>query len=212
MHVWVPVKDRHDLTDQFIDDFNTQQGDHRLTILDNGSQTPPNWLDTRPCPGLSIHHMWNFALDNTAATDNVCIANNDIRMHSPNMLEQLDIVLNMHPDIGLISPNHGHDNHKNCGGDVIQAPPTIAQHGGPAGFCFALPPRTWHQYRFPDYRWWYGDTDLFFTVHHLHGRRLAIHTQVHITHLGSQTAGPKQQRQADIDHDEAMFNRRWGRP
>ncbi len=210
MHVWVPVKDRHDLTAQLIDDFQHQTGDHRLTILDNGSQQPPTWDDVRPCPGLTIHQMWNWALDNTAPLHNVCLANNDIRIHTPNTLDLLDATLNQHPTIGLVSPNHGHPEHKNTEGGAIQVPPTIPQHGGPAGFCMAVPPRTWHDYRFPAYRWWYGDVDLFLTVHHLHGRALTVQTEAHIEHVhgGSQTPHPTRDR--DIEHDRRMFDKRWG--
>lgn len=210
MQVWVPVKDRHDLTEQFIAGYQQQTGRHDLHIIDNASTTPtPDWPNTHRHTG-GIHDMWNWALDHTPLNANAVLANNDIEFLDGNVLEQLDQLLHQHPEIGVASPHHGHPNHPTTGA-AIQVPPVAAPRGGPAGFFMAIPPRTHHQYRFPNYRWWYGDTDLFHTVHYLHGRACAIHTGIRVEHIGggTQTEAPPT-RGADIEADRAMFDQRWG--
>ena len=210
LHLWVPVLDRLDLTEQFIADYQTQHGTHHeLHIMDNGSATLPDWPNVHDLTGATIYEMWNWALDHTPATSNAAIANNDVRIHHPDTLDTLNRALNHNPQIGLISPGHGHPEHK--GDTIIPVPPTIAQQGGPAGFFFAIPPRTWHQYRFPGYLWWYGDTDLFLTVHHIHGRALTVHPTIRVEHIGggSQTAGHPNDRSQLIEHDRDLFDTRW---
>lgn len=212
LHVWVPVKDRHDLTAQFIDNYQHQTGNHRLHIIDNGSTTEPTWEwpNTHRHDG-TIHDMWNYALDHTPLTSVAVLANNDVIMQDDNVIEALEELLAQHRHVGVASPHHGFQPHNTESGDPIEVPPTVASQGGCAGFFMAIPPRTHHTYRFPPYRWWFGDADLFFHVHYLHGRACAVHTGVHIEHIGggSQTPAPPT-RDADIEHDRAMFDERWG--
>jgi len=213
----MPVKDRDDMTDQFIDRYS-QQVDceaHPLHILDNGSTEPPRWMHVHDTAGLNIHQQWNWALDHLVRPiDNVCFVNNDIRLVDDHTFGALEEVLT-DMSIGVVSPNHGHPTHaamqQRSGSRVLYVPPAPAHAGGPAGFCFAVPPRVHHRFRFHEpFQRWFGDTDLFWTVHYLYGLHCTVDMATAIEHIDGGSQSSKHLDLADVTAaDRVLFEQKW---
>jgi len=214
----MPVRDRDDMTDQFLARFagQTDRAQHELVVYDNGSQhTPAGPFTVVVMPDATIHEMWNHALDeHVRPFENVAFVNNDIVLETDDVFSKLDDTL-VDRDIGLVSPNHGHPSHIRIADEsqvrTLFVPPNVAGAGGPAGFCFAIPPRVHHRFRFDDnYGWWFGDTDLFWTVYHHYGLRLAVDMAATIEHIGggSQTARTHDFKE-QIAADQRHFERKW---
>jgi len=217
MKVYIPVKNKREMTGNLLAQLKAQEGSHRITVMDNGSEEDiyglcvEHQVEYWDCEGKTIHQMWNLALKRSRP-GHVALFNNDLIIHSEDLLDRLDQVLDQHPEVGVVSPYFGHPDHRVQLG-LISVPPEIGPHGGCAGFCFAISDEIARWYTFPkDLKWWCGDNDLFLTAMHVGKKALCVVRDVRIEHIdgGSMTARDEELEEI-CQRDIHTHNEKWSK-
>jgi GT2 family glycosyltransferase len=211
--IYIPVKDQLEMTGRLLVELDLD-GDHDVTVMDNGSTEDiaglcrEHQVQYWDCEGLNIHQMWNRALK-ASGERHVAIINNDISLHSQAVFDTLGEALDLHPEIGVISPYFGHPDHQTQMG-LISVGPDAGAAGGPAGFCFVIS-KSMSWYRFPEnLQWWCGDIDLFCTAIHKAGKALVVHRGVTIEHLDGGSVTARSEDLGDIQKADVLeFRRMW---
>lgn len=223
----IPVRDNLPLTQSICHQLIDQPGWRYCLVFDNGSQDGTNdWLKALTytddrfypywSPGKTIYEMWNTGFEYSRAdeSDAVAFLNNDIFM-PPSLIHNMGQVLAENADVGLVYPDY---NRPIRGGVLypnqgLRITKGTYRHGGMSGFCFML--RTaiiarHMQLIDPNYKLWYGDDDLAFSVEKA-GYKQARMLGWPLDHIGSATIHMHPEVCEDIPADKAYFERKWGR-
>lgn len=212
MLIAVPAKNEAKMTQEFLVSARSLKGSNRIGLWDNGSDPS---LDSLLLPGesyvkagiLTIYEMWNEMLAwSVAEQEPVMICNNDILFSSRNVCTRLEKSLDQNSGVGLISP--GFDLRLFPREKLYSVRPHVSGAGGPAGFCFVVPPHVAAQFKFDtQFKWWFGDVD-YFRVLSEAGYKLAVDNRVKIRHFESSTA-KKLDLSRIMKEDEAKFFAKW---
>lgn len=223
--VIVPVRNRFDLTERFVEDMRVEEGLHHLFVLDNGStdrtrdylsrieRLDPRveWVDT---VGLGIYEMWDYGVQQASYQTwgdpfNVVIANNDVQWE-PGILHSLAGSLRAADDRWIAYPDYdatgpGEKRSRETRGTY--------RHGGMLGAFFMLRGEkflNWIPLIDPKFQWWCGDDDLAFNVEERGGKQVRVEG-LPITHLNEQTAReyPELAEMKVADMDYCM--EKWGK-
>lgn len=216
MQVYIPVKNKLEMTGRLLIELDRQDGHHPVTILDNGStedifelckQHQVEYLD---CEGLNIHEMWNRAIKLNRGQP-LALLNNDIRLHNDNVLDRMEQVLEEHPEVGVVSPYFGHRDHQAQLG-LISVPAHPGANGGLAGFCFAMSGAISRWYQFPEQlEWWYGDVDLFCSSVDA-DKALCVIRDIRIEHLDGGSVTARDEDLGEVkEQDYLEFRRMWAK-
>lgn len=234
----IPMKDRHDLTSNLVNQLLTARVD-MIYVIDNGSADPESvaWLDgvrglprvsVAEMPDAGIHEMWNagatMARTRFGERAHIAFLNNDIDV-SADFLPLLSFAMTEHPEYMVVGGNY---DGRPMNVPVIEVNDICADRydgtGGLPGFAFMVRGELFAGgYSFPEEcKWWYGDNDLMMSLAHTRavnphfadGYRAGIVTYAHCRHIGAGTAkdwtSPEYAEQ--IRADESAFLRRWSRP
>lgn len=221
--VVIPVRNRLDLTKPLVEALEKDGGADSILVYDNGSTDgTADWLVGRgpvthrvEAANVALHRMWNAGIEAAHARHGedtaVVFLNNDLRLDGePHWV--LRLVDPLHNGWGATCPNY--DGRRDWM-PVIRLDGVCGNlydgTGGLAGFAFAVAPSVLKTYRFPEEaKWWFGDTDLAWTLNDLdipYGMVMGVGVE----HIGggSQTAKDHDLTE-QCKADKAWFEAKWG--
>ncbi len=228
--VVIPVKGKHDLTRDLLEQLHEQGGYDQIFIFDNGAHDDPvptdflayKNLTVIPSAGKTIHQMWNAGINealNRARRCNIAILNNDLIL-GDDFLEQMAKGLRCHPQLISVSANY---DKRDCP-EFVQAVKGVAAGrddgtGGWAGFAFMIRGEAFEAGlpKFDEqFELWYGDNDFVLNIDRM-GGVYGIVRDAHVEHIGggSNTSGDGMKRlatpelEAMVERDRVKFEKKW---
>lgn len=221
-HIVIPVRNNVAVTKALCEQLRDESFT-KCWIYDNGStdETPDylsalTYADARffpvTYPDVGIYDLWNdgFRRATHEGADFVAILNNDLIIR-PGTIDVLSKLLQKDPSAWIAYPDYD----RSLTDPIVQFDTRYTagtyRHGGMSGFCFMLRAKTiyWNPLVDTQFKLWYGDDDLAFTVQKAGGRQVRV-VGWPIEHIGQVTSNQHPELMADIPDDAAAFKRKWG--
>jgi hypothetical protein len=166
-----------------------------LTII-----MPPSVVLLKVPLSIGLHRMWNLGMDECGPEDHLAIINDDVCLDE-NSMSIVESLLNLHSNIGLISPS----NDPQCTDEFLGMT-------GFAGFCMVLNKVLVSEWRFDErMKWWYGDNDVITWVAKTKGMQTGMTGLCHAIGNRSHTisTSPPPNFINDINNDARIFREKW---